>query len=380
MQRSLSPPRFFQALFACAILILGFATGANAQLTTGNVFGTVTDEAGDPLPGVTVTLSGVGAPRIFVTDADGQFRFVGLGIGTYTLTADLSGFAQATRQNLTVNIGRNTTVDIVLRPALEQTIVVTAETPLLDVRKTGTGATVTQIELDEVPTARDPWVIMAQVPGVLMDRINVGGNMSGQQSGFVSKGADSSTSTFNVDGVNITDMIAVGSSPTYYDFGAFEEIQVTTGGTDPRIQTPGAQLNVVTKRGTNEFAGSARYYTADGEWQSDPEIPAEAQSYLGAVNEIDQNTEWGLEIGGPVVRDRFWLWGSYGDQQIDLFVAQPVGQTVRFTDKTSLETMNFKANAQIASNNSAVANWWQNDKIKLGRNASPSRPPETTWN
>lgn len=384
MNRRFSPPWRFIRLMACAVLTLLVAGSAFAQFQTGNVFGTVVDNQTQPLPGVTVTLTGVGAPQTFVTDSAGNFRFLSLSPGRYSLKAELQGFGTVTRSNVDVNIGRNTNIDISLTPALEQTITVTAETPLLDTRKTGTGTTVTRVELEEVPTARDPWVVLQQVPGVLMDRINVGGNESGQQSQFVSKGSEGDQATFNVDGVNITDMAATGSSPAYYDFDAFEEIQVTTGGTDPRVQTPGAQLNMVTKRGTNDFRGSGRYYLTDAEWQADPEIPAEATPYLLKVNEIDQNRDMGLELGGPILRDRLWLWGAFSDQQIDLFVAQPNTPSSiaagRFSDKTTLETLNFKLNAQILSNNSLAGIWTDAGKVKIGRNASPSRPPDTTWN
>ncbi|HUP63297.1 MAG TPA: TonB-dependent receptor plug domain-containing protein [Thermoanaerobaculia bacterium] len=275
-----------------------------------------------------------------------------------------------------------------LNPSVSQTITVTAEAPLLDTRRTGTGATVTSIELEEVPTARDPWVILQQVPGVLMDRINVGGNESGQQSQFVSKGVTGDQATYSVDGVNTTDMIATGGSSAYYDFGSFEEIQVATGGTDPRVQTPGAQVNMVTKRGTNDLTGSARYYLADGEWQAEATPTEEATAYLRRANEISQNREMGFEIGGPIIRDRLWLWGSYADQQIDLLVAWPTPNlfppgadpSVRYTDDTTLETTNLKLNAQVTRNNSLTGFYADSAKIKAGRNASPTRPPETTWN
>jgi hypothetical protein len=375
-----SPWRGVRLLGYVLAVALIVAPTAVAQVQTGNVFGTVTDSSGSPLPGVTVTLSGVGAPRIFVTNAQGDFRFLSLSPGTYDIRAELAGFGTAARSNVAVNIARNTSVDMTLQPAVAQTITVTAETPLLDVRRAGTGATVTRVELESVPSGRDPWVILQQVPGVLMDRINVGGSESGQQSQFVSKGAEGDQATFNVDGVNITDMAATGSSPAYYDFDAFEEIQVTTGGTDPRIMTPGAQLNMVTKRGTNELRGSGRYMLTDGEWQTDPVIPEEARGYLAAVNEIEEITDMGFELGGPILRDRLWLWGAYSDQQIDLLVAQPFGQARRFFDRTTLETLNFKANAQILDNNSLAGIWTDSAKVKLGRDASPSRPPETTFN
>jgi hypothetical protein len=384
----------------CAALVIAlFAVSAMAQVQSGNIFGKVLGNDGSALPGVTVTLTGVGAPQTFITDAQGDFRFLNLSPGQYSLKAELAGYGTATRAGVTVNIGRNADVAMTLNPSVSQTITVTAEAPLLDTRRTGTGTTVSQIELDKVPSARDPWVIMQQVPGVLMDRINVGGNESGQQSQFVSKGAGGDTATFSVDGVNTTDMIATGSSSDYYDFGSIEEIQVATGGTDPRIQTPGAQINIVTKRGTNDLSGSARYYLADGAWQSPADPTPEARGldpsrnpsnvpYLLHANEIDQNREAGFEVGGPIIRDRLWLWGSYADQQIDLLVAQsdprvlPVGAdpNVRYTDKTTLETLNFKLNAQITRNNSATAFYSDNDKVKLGRNAGPARPPDTTWN
>ncbi|HJQ41118.1 MAG TPA: TonB-dependent receptor [Thermoanaerobaculia bacterium] len=370
-----------------------------AQIQSGNIFGKVLGNDGSALPGVTVTLSGVGAPQTFITDGQGDFRFLNLSPGQYSLKAELAGYGTATRSGVTVNIGRNADVAMTLNPSVSQTITVTAEAPLLDTRRTGTGATVSEVELQNIPSARDPWVVLQQVPGVLMDRINVGGNESGQQSQFVSKGAGADTATYSVDGVNTTDMIATGSSSDYYDFGSFEEIQVTTGGTDPRVQTPGAQINIVTKRGTNDLSGSARYYLADGEWQAGADPTPEARGedpvrnpsnvpYLLHANEIDQNREAGFEVGGPIIRDRLWLWGSYADQQIDLLVSQsdpailPPGAdpNLRYTDKTTLETLNLKLNAQISRNNSATGFYSDNDKVKLGRNASPTRPPETTWN
>lgn len=373
------PPLFLRAVVT-AMLVSLIAVGAYAQAQSGNIFGTVTANDGSALPGVTVTLTGVGAPQTTVTDAQGRFRFPNLSPGTYSLRAELAGFGSATRSGVTVNIGRNADVAMTLNASVSQTITVTAEAPLLDVRRTGTGATVTEVELEQVPTARDPWVILQQVPGVLMDRINVGGNESGQQSQFTSKGVGSDQATYSVDGVNTTDMIATGGSSAYFDFGAFEEIQVATGGTDPRVQTPGAQINMVTKRGTNDFSGSGRYFLTPGDTQGERKIPTEAASYINKTNEIDEVTEWGVEIGGPIIRDRLWAWAAYADNQVNLFTAQPFGQTVRFTDQTSLETLNAKFNAQITRNNSGTFFYTDNEKSKQGRNASPTRPPDTTWN
>lgn len=382
------PPHWYRAVFAALLMTL-MTLSAFAQIQTGSILGTVVDKDNAALPGVTVTLSGPGAPQTDVTDAQGRFRFASLTPGTYSLRAELAGFGQANRAGIGVRIGGTSDIVMTLNPSVSQTITVTAEAPLLDVRKTGTGATMTKVELEAVPSGRDPWVILQQTPGVLMDRINVGGNESGQQSSYVSKGVTSDQTAWNVDGVNITDVGALGSSPTYYDFDSFEEMQITTGGTDVRIQTPGAQINMVTKRGTNDFSGSGRYFVTPGDFQADPEIPAEASNgtnvpsktnYLARANEIDEVTDMGIEAGGPIIRDRLWVWGAYSLQNIDLFTAQNVGQAGPFADKTELETYNVKLNAQPFAANSLSFAAMLGNKVKLGRNVGPTRPPATAWN
>ena len=370
------PPLWYRAAFA-ALLVSLMAVSAFGQIQTSTLYGNVVGNDGAALPGVTVTLTGVGAPQTTVTDEQGRFRFPNLSPGTYTLKAELAGYGTATRAGIGVRLGASPDVTLTLNPSVAQTITVTAEAPLLDVRKTGTGATVSKVELENVPTGRDPWVILQQTPGVLIDRINVGGNESGQQSSFTGKGATTDQTAWNVDGVNITDVGALGSSPTYYDFDSFEEMQISTGGSDPRIQTPGVQINMVTKRGTNDFSGSARYFTTKNAWQSDAKIPSEAAPYLAVVNEIDNIYDQGIEVGGPIIRDRLWLWGAYSEQQIDLLQASG---TIHLSDKTNLETYNGKLNAQPFSANSLSATYMLGNKVKLGRNVGPTRPQETGWN
>ncbi|MEP6768436.1 MAG: carboxypeptidase-like regulatory domain-containing protein, partial [Acidobacteriota bacterium] len=228
------------------------ATGLSASLlaqgatTTGSVYGRATDETGGVLPGVTVTLSGVGAPRTTTTGPQGDFRFVNLSPGAYSLKSELSGFGTVERTNVSVTLGTNTEIVLSMKLAsVSATITVTSESPLLDTRRQKEGATFNQKQLESIPTGRDPWVVIQQAPGVQIDRLNIGGNQSGQQSSYIGKGADGSQNVFNVDGVTITDMAAVGSSPTYYDFDAFQEMQVSTGGTDPSVSTPGVTLNMV---------------------------------------------------------------------------------------------------------------------------------------
>lgn len=203
------------------ILCLFVGGMAWGQTPTGNLYGTVTDESGAALPGVKVTVSGIGAPREQFTDGQGQWRFLALDPGAYLVAAELDGFGGLEFPDVVVSLGRNTSVPLVLTAALEETITVTSESPLLDERKLSTGTNVSQIELEKIPTARDPWALLSQTPGVLVDRVNVGGSESGQQATFRAPGVAGNQNDFQMDGTSITDMAATGASPTYYDFDQF---------------------------------------------------------------------------------------------------------------------------------------------------------------
>jgi hypothetical protein len=341
-----------------------------AQLQTGDLYGTVVGADGQPLPGVTVTLEGPGSPQVQVTDETGKFRFLGLYPGTYKLIAELQGFSTLEYPDIGVRIGGNTQLEIELSGAVEDVITVTGESPLIDERQVNRGTSVGAVELDKVPTARDPWSLLALAPGVLVDRFNLGGNESGQQSNFIGTGATSRDNVFAVDGVVLTDMNAVGASATYFDFGAFEEVQFTVSSADVTVATAGVTINQVTKRGTNEWRGQARYLRTDGEWQSDP-----ADLGDGLIgNQIDTVEEYGADIGGPLWKDHVWIWASYGESDISNIVVG--GQT----DTTQLEDLNTKLNFQAGQSNSGVLHYWTNDKLKFGRGAGPARAPAATTN
>ncbi|HSS50106.1 MAG TPA: alpha/beta hydrolase [Thermoanaerobaculia bacterium] len=127
--------------FVFGALLLGlllWSPAASAQLQTGNVYGTVTDDKGSPLPGVTVTLTGPGAPQVQITNAQGQFRFLGVSPGSYQLKAELEGFSPIEYPNLVINIGRNTQIEVKLTTSVEDVITVTSESPLLDERRIST--------------------------------------------------------------------------------------------------------------------------------------------------------------------------------------------------------------------------------------------------
>jgi hypothetical protein len=373
------PTPRFMAVLTAALLISLLAVSGFAQFQTGNIYGKVQAKDGSVLPGVTVVLSGFGAPQTAVTDAQGNFRFLNLSPGAgYTLKAELAGYGTATRAGIGVRVGSNSDVTLTLNPSVSESIVVTAEAPLLDVRKTGTAINVSKVELEKIPTSRDPWTILQQAPSVQVDRINVGGNQSGQQSVYIGKGTTADQNTWNVDGVNITDMGATGSTPLYFDFDSFEEMQVTTGGSDPRIMTPGVQLNMVTKRGTNDFRGSGRYFYTPGSYQADASVPTEAVTYLGQTDEIKFVRDFGGEIGGAIWKDHLWAWIADAENKISVTKSAAPGAFIAF-DNIILRDKNAKLNAQILPSNSAIGFYTFGDKVRNARNLGPTRPFETSW-
>ena len=354
------------------LLVLLLAVSLSAQVRTGNIYGKVVDTDGNPLPGVTVTLTGSKtAPLTSITSAEGNFRFISLPpANDYALKAELEGFKSVVRENIIVVVGGNVNLTLTMEMgALEEEITVVAETPVVDTKKTAVGANVTQEVLQELPTARDPWVILQMAPSVIVDRENVGGAESGQQSSYVARGAgDYDNNVWAMDGIVITDPAAIGASPSYYDFDAFEEMQITVGGADVTVQTGGVALNMVTRRGGNRVTLGGRFYVTDEKFQADnftDEFKAEG---LRGINKIRENKDYGFNLGGPLVKDKAWFWGSYGVQDIKT-------STVYGTkDDTLLTNYAAKLNLQIIPQNRFEAFIHAGKKEKWGRSASAALP------
>ncbi|HSL20644.1 MAG TPA: carboxypeptidase regulatory-like domain-containing protein [Vicinamibacterales bacterium] len=365
-------------LAGVCLALLGLATTpVSAQVFTGRIEVTATDQTGAVLPGVNVEVNGP-ARRSGVTDARGSAVFMSLPPGAYEVRASLAGFTDYTNPNVPVSAGVSVPLRATLAVSgLAQQVEVTAESPVIDPKKLTTSTNVTNEELQLVPSSRDPWVVLQTVPGVIVDRVNVGGAESGQQSNYQAKGASSGDNTWSMDGVPITDMSALGSSPTYYDFDMFQEMQVVTGGADLTNATPGVALNFVLKGGSNTPHGSSRIYYENEDMQSN-NLPDDLKATLGGTtgkgNRIDEYTDYGFELGGPIWRDRLWAWGAYGKTDVTLLTL------ANTPDQTILENISFKATGQASDAIRGSYTYFRGNKEKFGRSAGPTRPPETTWN
>ena len=365
---------------ACAALV---AAPAAAQVYTGRIDVTIKDGTGAVLPGVTVEAVGT-QTEVAVTDAQGEAHFVNLAPGRYTVTAKLAGFTDYRNDNVPVNAGSIVPLGVTLSVGgLTEKVDVTTETPVIETKRQTVSTNVNLDELQNIPTARDPWVVLQTVPGIIVDRVNVGGAESGQQSNYQAKGANPDQNTWNMDGIAITDMGSLGASPTYYDFDMFQEMQVTTGGADPANATPGVQLNFVLRSGTSKWRGTTRYYFENDSLQSD-NVSSDLFGQIASYNRVGEYKDWGFEGGGPILPGRVFAWGAYGktEPEINVFSYNPdvddYEQIAR--DATFLENISAKVTGEVSSKTRANFTYFRGNKQKFGRGASGFRPDETTYN
>lgn len=273
----------------------------------------------------------------------------------------LGGRSSRDRGHHAVNAGSNLSIAFSLRVAsLTEAVDVTAEAPVIDIKKVGTSTTLTNEELSQTPQSRDPWAVLKTVPGVMVDRVSIAGNEAGQQSVFSAKGASPSDSVYTYDGIVITDSACGGCSSMYYDFDAFDQIKVDTGGNDLSVMTGGVGLNFITKRGTNAFHATARGYLSSSDLQannvpdslkSDGRIAVDTNPDR-AADRIDRILDWGLDISGPIVKDKLWFWAAYNKNDIELI---RISQT---KDRTLLHNTNAKLNWQASSNDMVSASYF----------------------
>jgi Carboxypeptidase regulatory-like domain len=360
----------FKKLCVAVFSLLIIALPAFAQTPAGIITGRVADSTGLPVPGVTVTVQGTDIIRTFTTDAEGRYRFLELAPGDYTLTSTLQGFSTNVRPRVIVGVGQTVEVPVTLViGALTETVNVTAPSPMVDTRQTGTSTNVTIDELTNIPTSRDPFSLLRSINGVLVDRVNVGGNETGQQSNFVSKGTRPQDAVWTMDGVAITDMALAGSSPTYFNWDNFEAVHVATAGQAITQQAGGPGLDFIVKRGSNLFHGAAHSYF-DNDSMEASNVPAELSAKGVTPDTADHNkqiSDYGFEIGGPLVRDTAWFYGSYSAQDVRL-----VRRTGTLVDRTQVKNPDVKVNWQATSKDMFSVLYFNGFKIKDNRSPGTS--------
>lgn len=361
-----------KALWISAIFL--FALSLSAQPTTGDVRGRVVDGKGQPLSGVKVTLSrSQAADQTVVTGPSGVFRFLFVFPGPdYGLKAERDEFKTVTRAGIVVEIGGTADIDLVMEPGKpEEAVAVTTPFPAIDKTMFTSGASFGRIELQTLPTARDPWVIIQLVPSVLLDRENVGGNESARQSSSVARGdgSDGQSDTWTVDGIDVTAPVDLGASTFHFDFDAIDTISVTTGGAaDVTQQTEGIAINILNRRGGNKMGGSARFYLTDNAFQANNMNDTLRSEGVTNTNRIERIEDFGFNVGGPIVKNRVWLWGAYGAQ--DVFTYTIYDQP----DRTLFGNASFKLDAEAFAGNKFEALLSTSARDRYGVNAAFAKP------
>ncbi len=187
--------------------------------------------------------------------------------------------------------------------------------------------------------------------------------------------------------MDITDWNATGFSPMYYDYGAFQELNITTSGQNPRLQTPGNAVNILIKQATNVFRGQGSVYGTHHSLQSSNIDDALREQGAGAGTPTKYLMIYNLEGGGPIVPDRAWVWGGFGYQDIHRGIIgflkpgcdNPDDVTCLEDDITGLNHLNVKLNLQLSQNNKFNFLFSRNEKTVPKRGASALRPTlETT--
>ncbi len=355
-------------------LLVAWPSAALSQQIYGRLEGAASDAQGLVLPGVTVTLESdeLVAARSATTDVDGSYRFAQLVGGSYNMTFELGGFQTVVFEDITVVGGStfeiNATMDIA---TVAETVTVTGESPVVDVKTTGVSATFDTTQLEDVPSATDMWAVLQQSPGVRMRGYDVGGSHKSQQSGYETFGVRGQNRIIN-DGVNTTE--GTGGAGGYYDFYAIGEFQVSAQGADVESNTPGATVNAVWKSGGNDFSGTEHFAYEPPDWIND-NITSDLMGRGGTTAPVIEFYEAHIDLGGPIVRDKAWFYAAYNRFVIDRIISgQPESEG---TDLGDFDMFTVKANWQITERDQFITFHHWSLKQKPFRGLSANRPAES---
>jgi len=310
------------------LLVLAFAvtsTPSWAQVQTGSIFVKAVDEQAGGVPGASLTLTSPVLPQPLtgVTDTTGVYRFPSLSVATYTLKINLTGFQTITRENIVVVQNQTTTIDFTMKvSSVSEEVTVRGETPVVDTKSANVSTNLDSKLLESTPGGKDIWNILEyKVPGLIFDTPDVGGNQAGLQRGFTARGTPNNQNVQLLNGANVGDPAAIGFSMNYYDPTSFQNIQVTTGAQDISLGTSGVSINMVTKSGTNVFAGSflQTYQGNKTQWDNiDAELKAAGFRPNANATELLTNTNG--SAGGPLVKNKMFYFGSMNFQPTHISV------------------------------------------------------------
>ncbi len=304
--------RIFSSLLFALCLGL-FATSALAQTsTTGTIEGTVTDQAGAPVPNATVTVS---SPNLIreqsaQTNGSGAFQISNLPPGTYKISVgEVGGFGKYEASNVTVNLSKTTSLEVTLQPkGVGADVTVTSGGQAVDVSNNTTGSNVSTEQFSNFPTSRTVQGLYAIAPTVARSGLR---DASGRDRDPSVAGSSGPENNYILDGVQTTDP-AFGGSGANLPFEFVQEVEIKTGAFGAEYgKSTGGIFNVITKSGGNEFSGDLfAYFTTKGLVRDTKFFPFTGSAPNG-FSELDA----GVDVGGPIVKNKLWFFGAFNPQQ-----------------------------------------------------------------
>ena len=331
------------------------ALPAAAQMQTGSILVRVTDEQGAAIPGVAVTLNSpvlVSGTMAGVTDSGGVNRFPSLPPGVYSVRVELQGFRSVIREGVNVQVGATVPLDLPLRVAtVSETVTVTGASPVVDTTSANTSVNLSEQLLQGTPGGRDIWSLVEyKVPSLLITRPDVGGTSGGLQGVFNARGTTSAQNSSYLNGINVGDPAAIGAAGFYYDFDAFDDIQVSTGAHDITVPTSGVFLNMVTKSGGENWRGRVT-----GAWLGDATQTQNIDDNLlrygfrPQTNSVDFVSDANISAGGPIIARKLRIFTSFRDWRVHVNV--PAAFSTLVLDRTDITSGLINANYQLSDNN-----------------------------
>jgi hypothetical protein len=274
-----------------------------AAQTAGRIQGTVADNTGAPVPGVSVSATSPSLQGVqsTTTDAKGEFRFASVPPGTYAVKIDLSGFKSVNQTGVVVGLDRTVSLSFKLEVAgVAETVTVTGESPVIDTTSTTTGVNATAELFNRIPTRRDIYGIARVAAGTQDDGV-----------GTVFYGSSGAENNYIIDGLNTTG-VELGETGKQLNFDFVEEIEIKTGGLPAEYgRMTGGIINVLTKSGGNTFKGDLFGFYEGGGLQSDDETASQRPQTTTTVQDIDNRWDFGGDLGGYLVKDKLWFFGAY---------------------------------------------------------------------
>lgn len=309
---------------------LGAAT-AGAQTSTGSIAGTVKDSTGAVLPGVTVEASSpalIEKVRSVVTDATGQYKIVELLPGAYAVTFTLPGFNTMKREGIQLTTGFTATVNADLAVGqVAETITVSGQTPVVDVQNVRQATVMTRDVVDTIPTGKEFQNLGTLVPGMIVVQVgngspqDVGGQAAQSHSTMAIHGGRSGDMKLFLDGMGIVASTAPGTNGFHFTDANFEEYVLDVAASSAEQETGGVRINMVPRDGGNTFRGN--FFASFSNNSLAANNITDDLRHAGLRDPNNVKTLWTVSpsLGGPIVRDRLWLFGAGSKSRADTYIA-----------------------------------------------------------